>query len=294
MSRSPKTLLVFIDGLGLGPDDPSINPIHGGNCPVLERLLRKESVPVDARLGVPGLPQSATGQATLFTGCNAAEWMGRHVEGLPGPKLKEMVREKNIFSRLMRQGYACTFANAYFTDDMNEVRGRRRQSVTTVASLAAFGHVRDTAAMLDNRAVYQDFTREYLRGRGYTGPAVTPREAAHHLLAITAEHDFTLFEYFQTDLMAHKGTPEDVQRVLIQLNEFLDVLLSWPKQPGHLFLLTSDHGNIEDSRTRLHTKNPVPLAALGEGAEKMKRGVKSLTDFVPQLMELYPQRNLGT
>ena len=294
MSVAPKTILVFVDGLGLGPDDPSINPIHSGCCSVLELLLKEESVPIDARLGVPGLPQSATGQATLLTGCNAAEVMGRHVEGLPGPKLKELVREKNIFSRLIARGYTCTFANAYFTDDMNEVRSRRHQSVTTVASLQAFGAVRDTAAMLGNRAVYQDLTRQFLRSRGYTGPNVTPRESAEHLLAIAGEHDFTLFEYFQTDLMAHKGTPEDIRRVLTQLNEFLDVLLAWPKKLGHLLLLTSDHGNIEDSRTKLHTENPVPLMAVGEGAEELKRSVKSLTDFVPQLIELYPPGKLET
>ena len=28
------------NGLGLGSDDSSINPIHSGCCPVLERLLR--------------------------------------------------------------------------------------------------------------------------------------------------------------------------------------------------------------------------------------------------------------
>jgi hypothetical protein len=292
MSDSPKTLLIFVDGLGLGSEDPAINPIHSGCCPVLERLLREESVPVDARLGVRGLPQSATGQAALLTGCNAAELMGRHVEGLPGPQLKDLVRAKNIFSRLIERGYSCAFANAYYTDNMNEVRRRRHQSVTTVASLQAFGAVRDTAAMLGNRAVYQDLTRQFLRGRGYTGPNVTPRESAEHLLAIAGEHDFTLFEYFQTDLMAHKGTPEDVRRVLAQLNEFLDVLLAWPKKPGHLLVLTSDHGNIEDSRAKLHTENPVPLMAVGE--DRLKAKVKSLVDFVPTLLGLYPHRKPET
>jgi 2,3-bisphosphoglycerate-independent phosphoglycerate mutase len=292
MNDSPKTLLVFVDGLGLGSEDPTINPIHSGCCPVLERLLRDESVPVDAQLGVHGLPQSATGQATLLTGCNAAERMGRHVEGLPGPQLKELVRAKNVFSRLIERGYSCAFANAFFTDNMNEVRLRRRQSVTTVASMQAFGAVRDTAAMLRNRAVYQDLTRQFLRSHGYTGPDVTPGESGRHLLAIAEEHDFTLFEYFQTDLMAHKGTPEDIRRVLSQLNEFLEVLLAWPEKPGRLLVLTSDHGNVEDSRTKRHTDNPVPLTAVGEGAGLLKEKVKRLTDFVPAILEIYPHRKL--
>lgn len=289
MPNVPRTLLVFVDGLGLGPDDPAVNPVHSGACPTLERLLR-EAVPVDARLGVPGLPQSATGQATLLTGVNAAALVGRHMEGLPGPRLKDLIRGQNVFSQLAARGYRATFANAYFTDDMEEVKQRRHQSVTTVAALQAFGAVRDTAKMLQNRAVYQDLTREFLKTRGYTGPTVAPRESAGHLLGIAEEHDFTLFEYFQTDLMAHKGRAEDAKRVLSQLDEFLSVLLPFSEQAGHLFALTSDHGNIEDMTTRVHTANPVPLVARGEEAEGLKRRVKSLTDFVPALLTLYPPR----
>ncbi len=292
-NSTPSTLLLFIDGLGIGPDDPTINPIHSGCAPCLSRLLREQAVAVDACLDMRGLPQSATGQATLLTGCNAAALVGRHVEGLPGPKLKELVREKNIFSRLIERDYSCTFANAYFTDDVAEVHTRRRQSVTTVAALQAFGTVRDTAAMLGNRAVYQDLTREFLRPRGYTGPAVTPREAAVHLLAIAAEHDFTLFEYFQTDLKAHTGDQMEVVRVLAQLDEFISGLLEWLKTSRHLLLLTSDHGNVEDSRTSRHTRNPVPLVAIGSGAKLMQERVKSLTDFVPALLALYPDKKNG-
>jgi 2,3-bisphosphoglycerate-independent phosphoglycerate mutase len=290
--NAPRTLLVFVDGLGLGPGDPSVNPVHGGACPVLEGLLG-DAAPVDACLGVPGLPQSATGQATLLTGVNAAALVGRHMEGLPGPRLKELVREHNLFSQLSSRGYRATFANAYFTDDIEEVKQRRRQSVTTVAALHAFGAVRDTAKMLENRAVYQDLTREFLKTRGYTGPTVAPRESAEHLLAIAEEHDFTLFEYFQTDLMAHKGAAADVRRVLGQLDEFLSVLLPFAERPGRLFILTSDHGNLEDMTTRVHTQNPVPLVVLGQGADILKSRVRSLADFVPALLGFYPAGKPG-
>lgn len=290
MSNGLKTLMVFVDGLGLGEKDPATNPIYSGACPTLQRLLSEHAVPLDACMGIAGLPQSATGQASLLTGCNGAAVMGRHVEGLPGPQLKSLVQKKNLFTRLVDRGYKTTFANAYFTTDVEEVKQRRHQSVTTVATLAAFGAVRDTAMLLENKAVYQDLTREFIVPRGYTGPMVSPRESGEHLLAIAAEHDFTLFEYFQTDLIAHKGERSDVERVLLQLDEFLDVVVRFPEEPGRLLLLTSDHGNIEDQSTRLHTKNPVPLVALGEGSERLKQEVKSLTDVVPSLMSLYPPR----
>ncbi len=291
MSASPKTLLLFVDGLGIGSNDPSFNPIHRGACPTVERLLREESVPVDATLGVPGLPQSATGQATLLCGLNAAKLMGRHIEGLPGPRLKDFVREQNVFSQLVSRGYTATFANAFFIDDVETVKQRRHQSVTTVASLAALGSVRNTTQLLRNEAVYQDLTREILREKGYEGPLLAPREAAEHLLAIAAQHDFTLFEYFQTDLMAHKGKEEDVLRVLRNLDEFVSVLLTFVEEEGCLFVLTSDHGNIEDSSSPRHTMNPVPFVALGRGAETLKKRVHSLADFVPALLALYPVRN---
>ena len=290
MSAVPKTLLLFVDGLGIGSDDPALNPLHRGACPVLEKLLRDDAVPVDATLGVAGLPQSATGQATLLCGVNAAEMMGRHIEGLPGPKLKALVREHNVLSQLIARGYTATFANAFFVDDIEVVRRRRHQSVTTVASLAAVGGVRDSGQLLRNDAVYQDLTREALRGRGYEGPFVTPRESAGHLLAIAAQHDFTLFEYFQTDLMAHKGSEADILRVLRNLDEFISAVLPFAEHPDRLFVLTSDHGNIEDGSTRRHTANPVPFVALGRDTGCLKTRMRSLADFVPALLELYPGR----
>jgi len=280
--------MVFVDGLGLGEPDAGRNPVLSGACPLLQKLLSEHVIPVDACLGVQGLPQSATGQATLLTGRNAAEFMGRHIEGLPGPKLKELVRESNIFSRLSQRGYSSTFANAYFIDDVEDVKSRRRQSVTTVAALEAFGEVRHTEHLVENKAVYQDLTREHLLDRGYDGPTVTPRAAAEHLVAIAEDHDFTLFEYFQTDLAAHRGDEQTVRRILSNLDQFLGGLVGFADAPDHLFLLTSDHGNIEDATTRTHTPNPVPFVALGAGVDHMRERMKTLQDFVPALLELYP------
>ena len=142
-----RTLMVFVDGLGMGAPDPAYNPIFGGAAPVLARLLAEEAAPVDATLGVPGLPQSATGQTTLFTGVNAAAAVGRHVEGFPGPALQAILREFNLFSRLRARGGAVAFANAYYPDEASRARMRRRPSVTTVMPLAALGGVRGAEEM---------------------------------------------------------------------------------------------------------------------------------------------------
>ena len=282
-----QVVLIFVDGLGLGGVDPAINPIHNGACPNLERLLDGHAVPIDASLGVPGLPQSATGTTAILTGVNAVQIAGRHVEGFPSGPLKEVIRKENIFTKLAAMGLTSTFANAYFVDEVAEVEKGRHQSVTTVAALSAFGRVRDKAMLEQNEAVYQDLTRESLRARGYTGPLVSPAESAHHLMAIARQHHFTLFEYFQTDRAGHSGEPAQVRKALSLLDEFVGALLPLANGEGMLLAMTSDHGNIEDGRTQAHTLNPVPFVAMGPGSKALETRVKSIVDVTPALLEWF-------
>lgn len=286
MSPPLHILMVFVDGLGIGESDPERNPIHGGTCPHLENLLEEQAVAVDACLGVPGTPQSATGQTALLTGVNAAEIVGRHVEGFPGNRLRAVIAEQSIFRKLATRGLRSTFANAYFVDDPAQARRMRLQSVTTVATLSAFGSVRDRTAMLRNEAVYQDITRESLRLRGYDGPLVAPSDAAGHLAAIADQHAFTLFEYFQTDRAGHSGDASRAVRVLTVLDAFLDALVKQTLRRDLLLVLTSDHGNIEDLSTHAHTTNPVPLAVVGPHADILRQAVRSITDITPAMLRL--------
>jgi hypothetical protein len=284
--------MLFIDGLGIGSEDPVINPMAGSRYSHLRTFLRR-ATPIDTTLGVQGLPQSATGQATLLTGANAAQFMRRHVEGFPGAALRTLVRKRNLLSELVARGYLATFANAYYLEDPGAHARMRRPSVTTVAALSAFGEVRQTGDLLRDEAVYQDLTRASLQSRGYTGRLVTPEESAAHLLNLARRMDFTLFEYFQTDRVAHRGSEQEKARVLDALNRFLGGLLVFSKERGNLLLLCSDHGNLEDARTTTHTLNPVPFAALGTGSCGLKTRVCSLLDVTPALLKLYPARGPG-
>lgn len=291
MRRTPRLLLIFVDGLGLGPDDPTVNPLHTEVCPRLLSFLTQHARAIDAQLGVPGLPQSATGQATLLTGINTAALLGRHVEGFPPAELKRVVKKHSIFRQLSERGLSATFANAFFVDDLQAVRERKLQSVTTVAAIDVPPGLRDKDAMLRHRAVYQDLTRETLRERGYDGPLISPECAALDLLAIAREFDFTLFEYFQTDRAGHTTNPNEAGRVLRLFDAFWGVLWDAVQNDGELLLaLTSDHGNIEDITTRMHTSNPVPFAAIGPGADQLQDRVRSLVDVTPAIVEFLSER----
>jgi len=277
--------MVFVDGLGCGPPDPESNPVYSARSKTLASLLADSARPIDACLGVPGLPQSATGQTALLTGQNAPALMGRHIEGFPGEPLRQLIHNHSLLAELVTRGLSATFANAYYTTDIQQVHALRRKSVTTVASLHAFGSVRLYPALYRNDAVYQDLTRERLRGRGYDGPLITPEEAAQHLLGIAADHHFTLFEYFQTDRAGHRADRARAACVLEQLDAFVATLAAEAARMGIAVILTSDHGNIEDLRTRAHTQNPVPFLVFGRTDTIETNGVDAITDVAPCILQ---------
>jgi hypothetical protein len=283
-----KVLFFFVDGLGYRDPAPD-NPVREDVCPVLFSLMHGPgAVRIDACLGVPGLPQSATGQASLYTGKNAAKAMGRHMEGFPGPTLRALIEEDNLMKELCRRKLRCTFADGYVAEQVADIRQQRFKSVTTVMSLSCPDEVfllRDD--ILNNRAVFHDITRESLVPRGYTGPLVAPREAADQLAQIALGNDFTLFEYFMTDIAGHTLSMPDAEKTLRTLDAFLAPLVEMALGTGLLFVLTSDHGNIEDMGVGTHTANRIPLIAAGPQAQKITRGVKSLMDVAPRLLKIF-------
>ena len=278
-------LFIFVDGVGLrGP--AADNPVNPEVCPTLHRLITEHAVPLDACLGVPGLPQSATGQTTLFTGINASRYMGRHMEGFPGPSLRNLIAGSNLLLDLTRRGRRVRFANNYLADSIEEIRARRFKSVTTVAALTTPEALCLREDLLANQAVFHDITRATMRERGYTGPLITPQAAAEHLVQIALAYDFTLFEFFLTDLAGHARDRRLAVETLSLLDAFLTAVCAMAAERQMLLVLTSDHGNIESMEGHAHTLNPVPLAAIGPGAEEMLAGAASLMDVTPRVLKL--------
>ncbi len=284
MNDGLKILFIFVDGLGIGQTDPAINPLYRGRCPTLLKLL-ENAVPLDACLGVDGLPQSATGQATLLTGMNAPQAMGCHIEGFPPPVLKKLIEHENLFKKLRQLERTCTFANCYLNVDPHQIP-LRRQSVTTVMTLSAIGRVRSNAELAQGKAVCHDITRWTMHTRGYGEELITPETAAEHLIAAAETNDFTLFEHFLTDRAGHSGSFEQAGDCLETLDRFIAAVSAFAAEPNHLLLISSDHGNIEDLSVRTHTRNPVPLIALGSQAESFS-SARSLSDVTPAIINLY-------
>ena len=241
-------------------------------------------MPIDACLAVDGLPQSATGQATMFTGVNAPVFMGRHCEGFPGPSLRKKIEEGNLFLSLKKRGKRVCFADAYLVEDAAELAARRFKSVTTVMALTTPEVIATADDLADDQAVMQDLTRETIQDRYPDIPVISPEDAAAHLFALARVNDFTLYEFFQTDVAGHSMDYARACEVLRLYDRFLAALLRYVEAAGLTLVMTSDHGNIESMDEQGHTRNPVPFVVFGPKEAEIRAAVKSLVDVTPAIL----------
>ena len=281
-----RIVFLFIDGVGLR-EPATDNPVNPEVCPALCSLIRDHSRPIDACLGVDGVPQSATGQATMFTGVNCPAAMGKHCEGFPGPSLRRIIEEGNLFLQLKTRGRKVAFADAYLIDSADDLKARRFKSVTTVMALTTPETVRTTADLIGGQALLQDLTRETIQDRYPEVPVISPMRAAEHLATLAAEHDFTLYEFFQTDVSGHSMDYARACAVLKTYDRFLATLLQLVEVAGMTLVMTADHGNIETISERGHTCNPVPFIAYGPKEAALREHVSSLIDVTPAILAAY-------
>ncbi len=117
-------LFIFLDGVGLGKNNPEINPFALAKTPTLSALLEGKALlasstpffgaqasllALDAGLGVAGLPQSATGQATLLTGINVPGELGYHYGPKPNQPVANFLKSGTLFSQIRDAGLRAGF-----------------------------------------------------------------------------------------------------------------------------------------------------------------------------------------
>ncbi|PTX60833.1 phosphoglycerate mutase [Melghirimyces profundicolus] len=299
--------LLFIDGVGLGEnashnpwfteDPPRIREILGG--PLVRKSVGRPSKEVlllstDASLGVEGLPQSATGQAAIFTGRNAPKAMGEHQSGLPFRRLRDWVQRNNLYLRVADLGLRATFANGY-TEEFFRLPTTRRGwiSVSTATILSTGQSLRMVEDLLAGQAVYHDLTRQTLAlRRPGEVEVIEPDLAARHLLDLGKEHDLVVHEFFLSDLAGHRQDRDLITRVIRDYDRFLGEVVA-NKKDGDTVVLVSDHGNSEDFRIKTHTLNPVPTLVAGAAEDAFRfasaRVKWDLTGITPLLLHLLSQ-----
>jgi hypothetical protein len=300
-------LFLFLDGVGLGENDPEINPFVAANMPTLRGLLDgqpliHDSVPceteyaslraLDAALGVTGLPQSATGQAALLTGKNVPKIVGEHYGPKPNPPVADVIRLGTLFHAFQYHALPAALLNAYPPGYFRAIEsGRRLYSAVPLAVTSANIPLKTQADLQDGRAMAADFTAkgwvEYFKDD--KTEVMAPIDAGHKLAKLSQNHAFAFFEYWVSDMLGHKQNMTDAIPTLETLDGVLAGLLdAWDMENG-LILITSDHGNMEDMSTRRHTARPVPGLVIG--APQLRApfiaGLNAITDIASAILHLF-------
>ncbi|RPI85350.1 MAG: metalloenzyme [Chloroflexi bacterium] len=302
-----RLLFLFLDGVGLGGNDPAANPLARAEMPYLQNLLggrkllresapyhgeRAELLSLDAGLGVGGLPQSATGQASLLTGKNAPGEIGYHYGPKPDPLVTEFLSNGTIFSLLKKKEKKVALLNAYPPGYFEGIEsGHRLYSAVPLAVTKAGIRLKDQEDLFAGRALSADFTgrgwREHLKIPG--SPVYDPYLAGVKLAELAMDLDFAFFEYWLSDYAGHKRDMQAALEILSTIDGVIGGLASvWRYEEG-LVLLTSDHGNMEDISTRRHTSNPVPAVILGNAdlRKSFTTELRDIRDAGKKILQLF-------
>ncbi|MGD0037207.1 MAG: metalloenzyme [Bacteroidota bacterium] len=297
-------VLLFLDGVGIGKKDADINPFFHARMPTLTTLCggelphtpfkkkstdQAEVIAINATLGVPGLPQSGTGQTAIFTGVNGAKKFGRHFGPYPPSILRPVIAEKNIFSQLKAIGKSVVFANAFpqrFFDYTES--GNRRLTATTLSCQLAGVPLFTAENLQRDEGISADFIRSQWPELGHPEiKPITPKTAGKHLANIVGGHDFTLFEYWLTDHAGHSQKMAFAVEVLERFDEFLSGFLESFDSCNTLLMIVSDHGNIEDLSTKSHTHNRVLCILVGKRRRQLANHIKNIAHITPAIIRLF-------
>jgi 2,3-bisphosphoglycerate-independent phosphoglycerate mutase len=294
-------LMIFIDGVGIGKEDYEYNPFFKYGFKVFTGIfgeiptLRKQEIikdqiflfPTDARLGVEGLPQSGTGQTSIFCGVNGAKIVGKHFGPYPYSTLIPIIAEKNIFNYYLSKNEKVFFANAYpklFFDYIKS--GKSRLSVTTLSCKLNGMRLNKVTDVRRGKAITAEITNERWNTKlKYNLPVINPKTAAKRLLKVASQNSFTAYEYFLTDHIGHGRYDGSVEKAVNVLDEFLYTVITGLDKKNITLIICSDHGNFEDLSTKTHTLNPSLTITAGRFAEVLFKKIKDISQIKPAIVK---------
>lgn len=296
-------LMIFLDGVGLGADDATVNPFSTAHLPTLHGLSngrrwlrttgrqtsqRAVFIPTDPRLGIDGRPQSGTGQAAIVTGRNIPALVGEHYGPKPNEATRRLLEEDNLFKQVVDSGKTATLLEAYPPRWHRGIdSGKSLPSSYQYAAREAGLRFPDADDLRSGRALSGDWTGEaWQQQLGFPDmPTLTPQEAGTRLVKLSRTVDFAFFPHWITDVVGHRGTLDDAVALLERFDRVMDgVLHAWDDDEG-LVIITSDHGNIEEIGNRKHTDNDVPTVVIGSEKTAFTEGLNTLADIAPRIIK---------
>lgn len=291
-------IFIFIDGIGLG-ENVKENPLASKNWTSFSHLTESNGIhnecetresenilfkSIDANLGIEGLPQSGTGQVTLFSGVNASKKIGKHFGPFPYSTTKPLLEEGSLFHQVQEIGKKPHFINAYPDIFFKRAEKIDRWSATTLMVRSANVRLNTTQDIVDGKAVTAEIKQNVWRDKlKLNVPQITEAEAANRLLLAANEYDLVLYEFYLTDKAGHSMDRNYADQIRDVLDPFLMQVINHLPE-GVTLVITSDHGNLEDLSTKTHTRNEVPLFVVGD--TEPFREAESLVDITPAIVKV--------
>ena len=298
---------IFWDGVGYGKKDPKTNPFFSAKLPTFQKLFdgnipsahykrySSEIVslsPVNTTLGVPGLPQSGTGQTTIMTGVNASKLVGKHFGPHPYSTLVPILKEKNLFAQLQQMNKTFFFANGYPQRYFDYIFGPKGKIPTIALSYTSTGKSLSTHAAIKNReAISADISGTRWKELGHADvEPMNPIDAGKLFYHLGKKVDLIFFEYFVTDHAGHSQELALAVEMLERMDGFIDGMLQQFDYENDIILMISDHGNIENLSIKTHTRNSVPLIVIGKQHPYFPERIKSLKDVTPTIITYFSRQ----
>ncbi len=257
------TALIWLalDGVGHPLDAPA-GSVWEQDLPTLRPLIDAGRA-LDATLGVPGLPQSGTGQTCWLTAQDAVQAMGEHFGPHPGPTLQKLLRARSLPVALSAAGGRCALVNFYAPQYLQAASGPRNRMGCFPFSFRAAGLPLNPPGLPLLRASL---------GLNYESPwtpfqTLSEVTAAGRALGAAAQGwDVLVADLWFSDVLGHLGRPDPEARLLQAGRDYLrrlDTLLLGLLDSGVRVVLSSDHGNFENLQVKSHTTARVPFAGAG-------------------------------
>ncbi len=293
--------MIFLDGVGIGQKDYQSNPFFKfgskmfenifGEIPSIEKSkLERNGIylfPSDARMGISGLPQSGTGQVSIFCGINAPEFVGKHFGPFPYSTTIPIIAENNILKYFKDENKIAYFANAYpkvFFEYINS--GKSRLNTTALCCKLSDIRLNTVDEVINEKALTAEITNERWNKRlNYNLKEIRPGEGARRLINIALQNDFTLYEYFLTDHLGHGRIQDEFDSIYNTIDEFLFAILNEINSDKMTLIICSDHGNFEDLSVKTHTLNPALTITAGINAREIAETIIDLSDIKPSIIK---------
>lgn len=155
--------------------------------------------------------------------------------------------------------------------------------------LSSFTTPFDERDILNEKALYHDYSNQSLIERGLKLPIFSPEKAAEIMFNTSRHYDLLLYEFFQTDMYGHGFELDPCVGLIHNLNRLVKQLISYLDKERDTLLITSDHGNLEDILTPLHTLNPVPLLTWGHKSHELRENIKTLSEVTPAVVNFFSE-----